>query len=433
MVKGESRAASGEPKVSEQDGQPERLLLLVPTTSYRVGDFLKAADRLGAVVTVGANQKQVLEEYAESRTVTLDFKDIAKGTKQIVAFASAHPLKAIVSTDEETTLLAAKAAAALGLAHNAPHSVEAALNKHRFRTLLEKAHLPCPWFKLFSLNHDPARAAREVSYPCVLKPVALSASRGVIRADDAHAFVAAFQRITRLLNEIEAPPESTVAHDILVEGYIPGIEVALEGLLEAGQLNVLALFDKPDPLEGPFFEETIYVTPSRLPRSAQDEIREATMRAVEALGLCDGPIHAELRLSDEGPVVIELAARSIGGLCARSLRFGAGLSLEELILRHAMGLPIESMEREKSPAGVMMIPIPHAGILREVNGVIDARAVTGAVDVTIMIPTGQRIVPLPEGDRYLGFIFARAETPEAVEACLREAHRRLDFVIEPEP
>jgi biotin carboxylase len=409
----------------------DRLLLLVPTTSYRVSDFLEAAHRLDVEVTVGSNQRQVLEKYSQGRTVTLDFRNLERGTKQVVDFARRFALRAIVATDEETTLLAAKASEALRLPHNSPASVEAATNKYRFRVALAEAGLPSPNFTLVSLDDSPAEAACRVDYPCVLKPLALSASRGVIRADDPAAFIAAFHRIAKILEASDAASPAEVGDHVLVEDYIPGTEIALEGLLDQGRLKVLALFDKPDPLEGPFFEETIYVTPSREPQSVQNAIATMTARAATVLGLHNGPIHAELRINKTGPLVIELAARSIGGLCSRVLRFGVGMRLEELILRHALDLPIESLEREDRPAGVMMIPIPRAGRLQQARGIQRAHRVSGVEDVTITIPLGQMVVPLPEGNKYLGFIFARKESPEAVEATLREAHSRLHFVIEP--
>jgi biotin carboxylase len=259
----------------------------------------------------------------------------------------------------------------------------------------------------------------------------LSASRGVIRADNPDQFITAFHRITRILEQPDVVTLGDTAKHILVEGYVAGREVALEGLLDGGRLKVLALFDKPDPLEGPFFEETIYVTPSRLPESWQSRVMDATVHAVAALGLKDGPIHAELRLNDQGPWVIEVGARSIGGLCARALRFGAGISLEELILSHVLGLPIETMAREDKASGVMMIPIPQAGVLESVGGLEAARRVSGVDDVTITIPMGQEVVPLPEGNKYLGFIFARGDSPEAVEAALRKSHHCLRFRIDP--
>jgi formate-dependent phosphoribosylglycinamide formyltransferase (GAR transformylase) len=405
----------------------DRLLLLIPTTSYRVGDFLAAAKRLDVAVTVGSDRRQVLEAYSQGGTVTLDFTDRERGTAQIVDFARDRPLRAIVATDEETTRLAARASEALGLAHNSVAGVEVATDKLRFRRALAAAGLPSPAFIPLSLDEDPAEAAGRVSYPCVLKPLSLSASRGVIRADDPAAFEAAFHRVAALIDSLPGTGRRLIA-----EGFVPGPEVALEGLLIGGRLRVLALFDKPDPLDGPFFEESLYVTPSRLPAAAQDAIADATAGAVRALGLTEGPIHAELRLGAAMPVPVEVAPRSIGGLCARTLRFGAGIRLEELILRHALGLPIETLEREARPAGVMMIPIPRAGRLAEVGGLAAAQGLAGIEEITITIPLGQTVVPLPEGNRYLGFIFARAESPEAVEAALREAHRRLEFVIEGE-
>ncbi len=310
-----------------------RLLLLIPTTSYRVSDFLKAAHRLGVEVAVGSDRRQVLEKYSQGQTVTISFRNPERGVEQIVAYARRYPLEAIVPVDEETTLLAAKASDVLGLPHNSVRSVEAAHNKYRFRTLLSGAGLLSPQFGLVSIRDDPVRAADTVIYPCVLKPLALSASRGVIRADDPEAFIAAFERIVMILDQPEATTDGRRAEHILVESYIPGVEVALEALVRSGQLNTLALFDKPDPLEGPFFEETIYLTPSRLPDHVQDTVVATVAQAVTALGLSDGPIHAELRINDRGAWVIELAARSIGGLCSRTLRFGTGIALEELILR----------------------------------------------------------------------------------------------------
>ena len=409
----------------------DRLLLLIPTTSYRVADFLDAAHRLGVDVAVGSNQRQVLEGFADGRTVTIDFLDLEKGVREICAYARDYPLSAVLGVDEGTTVLASKASKALGLAHNAPESVEATANKFRFRTVLANSGLLTPPFSLLTVDADPARAARDAAYPCVLKPLVLSASRGVIRADNPDEFITAFHRITRILEQPDVAILGDAAKHILVEGYVAGREVALEGILDGGRLTVLALFDKPDPLDGPFFEETIYVTPSRLSESWQSRVRDATVQAVAALGLEDGPIHAELRLNDRGPWVIEVGARSIGGLCARTLRFGAGIGLEDLILSHVLGLPIETMAREDKAAGVMMIPIPRAGMLESVRGLEAARAVVGVEDVTITIPEGQEVVPLPEGNKYLGFIFARGDSPEAVEEALRDSHRRLQFQIDP--
>ena len=408
-----------------------RLLLLVPTTSYRVHDFMAAAQAIGIEVTVGAERRQAPEALGEGRTLTLDFADAARGTEQIVGFARTHPLTAIVAADESATLLAAQAARALGLAHNAPDAVAAAGNKYAMRKAFAAAGLASPNFALVRLDADAHEAARVTPYPCVLKPLALSASRGVIRGDDAPAFVAAFARIHALLATAREPVRPDLVAHLLVESYIPGVEVALEGLLVAGELQVLALFDKPDALEGPYFEETIYVTPSRLAAPVQAEVIAAARRAAAALGLTEGPVHAEFRVNEQGVWVLEMAARSIGGLCGRTLRFRAGISLEELILRHALGLPLTELAREGRAAGVMMIPIPGAGTLRAVGGEIEARGVPGIEDVRITIPVGQPVVPLPEGDRYLGFLFARGEAPAAVERALREAHRRLHFTITP--
>lgn len=410
----------------------DRLLLLMTTTTYRAGAFLEAARRLDVPVVVGSDREQALAAANPGGHLTLNFLAPEEASGAIVDFAKQYPIRGVVAADDDGAILAASAAAALGLRHNPVSAVTAARNKHRMREVLAAAGVPSPRSVLVSIDADAEDAARRLSFPCVVKPLFLSASRGVIRADDPVQFIAAFQRVVAVLRRPEVAAEGgPLAHQVLVETFIPGSEVALEGLLSEGRLRVLALFDKPDPLEGPFFEETIYVTPSRHSIPVQQSITARTQEAVTTLGLQHGPVHAELRVNDQGPWILEIAPRSIGGLCSRALRFGEDTSLEELILRDAMGLEVASLERETRAAGVMMIPIPQAGILREVRGQDEARGVPGIEEIRITIPVGQEVVPLPEGTRYLGFIFARGRTPDRVETALREAHRRLIFTMTP--
>jgi biotin carboxylase len=354
----------------------------------------------------------------------LDYRDIVKSAEAVVAYAREHPVGAILGVDDSGTLLAARAGEALGLPGNSPEAAQAARHKHAMRCRFAEAGVPSPRFRLYHRGDDPERIAREVAFPCVVKPTTLSGSRGVMRADSPEELVSRFRLLERIL-AVERCDE------VLVEDYVPGVEVALEGLLDAGRLHVLALFDKPDPLEGPFFEETIYVTPSRLPRDAQERVRAAAGRAAAALGLREGPVHAELRLNAEGPWLVEVAGRSIGGLCSRTLRFGVGASLEELILRQALGLGFETTPRDGRAAGALMVPIPKPGILRGVGGLEAARAVPLVEDVEITARLHYPLVPLPEGDSYLGFVFARGEKPAAVEQALRAAHALLRFEIAP--
>ncbi len=411
------------------------LLLLIPTTSYRTRDFLEAAQRLGVEVAVGSNQDSVLSAFSHGGTTQIDFADPDHAVDQIVEFAGRFPLAAIIGVDEGTTAIAALASDLLGLPHNRPEAVAATTDKFRFRQVLANAGLPQPVVRLFSTDEDPPSVARRInSYPVVLKPVALSGSRGVIRADDTQDFTRAFERIRAILAETDEATGLRAKPYVLVEEYLPGGEIALEGLLIDGRLHVLALFDKPDPMQGPTFEETILVTPSRLPKATRQLVRQRTEAAIQALGLTEGPVHAELRLTEAlGPVPLEIAARSIGGLCSRVLRFGAGVSLEEVIIQHALGRDLANLERERRPAGVMMLPVPRAGRLQEVRGQAEARAVPAIVDLRITIAPGTEVRPLPDGDRYLGFLFAKADTPDDVEAALRQAYARLDPRIEAIP
>jgi biotin carboxylase len=404
------------------------------TQTYRAGAFLEAARRLGLEVVAGSPEEHALAALNPAGHLALDFGDLEVATDRIVQFAAERPLAAVVATEDDGVTLAAMASEALGLKHSPLLGVRAARDKYQTRRALAAAGMPTPGFQRFALEDDPRAAAGRVRYPCVVKPLALSASRGVMRADDPEGFVVAFERLAALLRALDpahGPGARPELRQIIVEDFIPGAEVAVEGLLDAGRLTVLAIFDKPDPLDGPFFEETLYVTPSRHWQEVQREIVQTTERATAALGLTDGPVHAELRVNSEGAWIVEVAPRSIGGYCSRALRFGIDTSLEELILQQALGLPLGSIQPATPASGVMMIPIPAPGVLCEVRGLPAARAVPGVDDLLITIPVGRPVVPPPEGSRYLGFIFARGESPEQVEMALRRSHKELQFVIEP--
>lgn len=407
-----------------------RILLLLPSTTYRAEAFLAGARKLSLDITLGLERTAVLIDRPEFDWLSLNFSEPERSVDAVVEYAHTHPIHAVLGVDDTTAVLAAHVAAALKLPHNSVDSVSAARNKYRMRELLHAHGVPVPRFVRFSIFDDPVVCAEQVSYPCVLKPLVLSASCGVIRANDPTEFASAFQRVTSLLHRLGLPKASEAGRQLMVEDFVPGQEVALEGLLTAGSLRVLALFDKPDPLDGPFFEETIYVTPSRLSHAVQARLAACAEHAASALGLREGPIHSELRVNDGGLWIIEVAARSIGGRCSSMLRFAADLGLEELILRHALRMDLPSLDREGGAAGVMMLPIPRGGVLQDIRGQEDARAVPGVEDVTITAELGEELIPLPEGTRYLGFIIARSSTPADVEAALRQAHGRLTFLID---
>lgn len=402
-----------------------RVLLLLPTATYRAPDFLAAAEALDAEVVVASDRQQALAGVMGDRAVRLDLRRPAEAADELVAHAHRSPVDAIVAVDDQGVVVAALAAARLGLPHNPPEAVAATRDKAQLRRIWEESGISQPDFAVAGPDADVAALVEQVAPPCVVKPVSLSASRGVIRADDPAEGVAAAARIRAILTE-----EGQEGAPLLVESYVPGEEVAVEGLLRGGHLSTLAVFDKPDPLEGPYFEETLFVTPSRLDPVTQKTVLAAVEDAAAAVGLVEGPVHAEVRVGEDGVVwLLELAARSIGGLCARTLRFGAGISLEEVILRHALGLPLEDLSRAETASGVMMLPIPRAGRLVEVRGQDAATLLPGVVGLDISVNPGSEVRPLPEGNRYLGFLFARGDTPERVEETLRIAHRHLEVVI----
>ncbi len=392
---------------------PQRLVVFAATTGYQIRVFADAARRLGIDFTLATNRCSRLDDPWGDHAIPVKFDHRLR--QSIGAF---HGLEfhAVAAVGDRPAVLAAEVARTLGLPFHPPAAANACNDKYLARQLYQAAGMRVPQFFRAALDGDPHALAARANYPCVLKPLGLSASRGVIRANDEHEFQAALRRIRKIGERF-----------LQVESYIPGREFALEGLVTAGELQPLAIFDKPDPLEGPFFEETIYVTPSREPPGVQAALVEAAARAVRALGLWHGPVHIELRYNAAGAWILETHARPIGGLCARALRFATSVPLEELILRHAFGEDVRGARLEGPASGVMMIPIPREGVYRSVEGVEHAAAVPGIEDVVITAKEGQHLVPLPEGSSYLGFIFARGASPAETEAALRQSHAELSF------
>lgn len=404
-------------------GRP-RLLLLVPTSSYRTEAFVEASRSLDIDLTVASEVPSTFEPSDPDNFLTLDFADSEVAIEQAEQFHRRNPIGSVVGVDDGTTVLAAAISEALNLEHISVDSAIAARDKHRQREILSASGVAVPDWKVVAFSdgeHDPG-----IDFPVVVKPLALSASRGVIRANDEREFLAARETVESI---VRAVGQDFADERFLVERFVPGPEFAIEGLVLNGELHQLALFDKPDPLDGPYFEETIYVTPSRHSEDVKRELYDCAAHAVSALGIDMGPVHAELRYH-EGPYVIEVAARSIGGRCSNVLRFGSeGGSLEQILVKNSLGLLDELPVRSPGAAGVMMIPIQRAGKLEAVSGVEKALQVELITDVIITAHRGQMLVPLPEGSQYLGFIFAHGREPAEVEAALREAHGLLDIRV----
>jgi biotin carboxylase len=405
-----------------------RLLLLLPTSGYRNDDFLAAAARLGVQVIAAQDQCGPLTEFwGGDKLLALSFSDPA-GAASVVRTRLGRQLPdAVLGVDDAGVEAAAHIAAALGLPANAADAVAALRDKGQFRRLQEQAGLPRPPHRLVKAGEDVATAAGATGFPMVVKPLRLSGSRGVIRVDQKSSLAAAIARVRAILRRAEIPAQQ---RDLLLEEYLPGREVAVDGLIGPRGLRTLAVFDKPDPLEGPYFAETIYVTPARISPDVQTEFVHQVWRACTAAGLRHGPIHAEARIHDGQVTLLEIAPRTIGGLCGRVLRRSLGMSLEELVIRDALGLPVEADRTDPRPSGVMMIPVPRAGIFKGVAGVDAARAVDGIDDVVITARAGEVVSPLPEESSYIGFLFARGDAADAVEHALRAAYDCLHIEMQ---
>ena len=411
---------------------PDWVLLVAPPGSYRVHAYLEAARDLGIEMLVASEgEHSLVPDIGDGLRV--DLADPEAAVERVLGAHRVRPVAGVVATDDGTVEIANRIAAVLGLAHNAPSAARIARRKDLARGALAEARLPVPAARRVDLRRPLGPQLSGVGFPSVVKPLALSASRGVIRADDLPGLEAACRRAGAIARA--AAVESIVAEErdtLLVESFMPGPEIALEGMLRGGELSVLAIFDKPDPLDGPFFEETIYVTPSRHPRAVQALAAERVRAGCAAYGLTEGPVHAELRLHDGDAWIIEIAARTIGGDCARLFTFGSGTSLEHLVLQRALGRSPDVPFRDAGrAAGVLMIPTPGAGTLRRVEGVMAASRIPGIREVSVTVREGYELTPLPEGGTYLGFVFALGDDPAGVEESLRRAQETIRVVVAP--
>jgi hypothetical protein len=415
-----------------------RVLIIATTTGYQTRAFGEAAERLGVRLVFATDRCHVLDDPWLDSAIPVRFHDIPASVARVVEAASEMPFDGVIAVGDWPALLASHVQQALGLRGHPPEAAAIGRNKVLLRERLRGAGLRVPDFVVAPLTADPASLAGKIGFPAVLKPVALSASRGVMRVDEAASLGAALGRLRSLLMRPEIRGEREPANDqVLLETFIPGHEYAVEALMSDGRLRILAVFDKPDPLDGPFFEETIYVTPPPIDAGLSSAITSAVSAAAAAMGLRHGPVHAECRVSADGVYVLEAAARPIGGLCARSLRFNRPgsnevIGLEELLLRQCVGDSITEWVRETAASGVMMIPIPRRGTYRQVDGVDAAMSIEHVWGVEITAKADQLLVPLPEGASYLGFIFARAAESAAVDRALRLAHSHLAFTIDTE-
>lgn len=381
---------------------------------------------MGLEVLIGSRGEHSLTtEVNQGLHIDLDDHDAALDA--IVEEALHRPFAGIIGSDDSTVELAAHAASLLKLPHNPPRAARLTRRKDMSRAHQMLAGCPVPIHCLVDISKPLADQIAGLPWPCVIKPLHMSASRGVIRVNNETEFNDACARVRGII--AESGDDFERSH-VLVENYIDGVEIAYEGYLHEGVLHTLAVFDKPDPMIGPYFEETIYVTPSTLDTDTLGMIKQRVQQACTAFGLRTGPVHAELRVNAENAWLLEVASRTIGGDCARTLDNGTSRSLEQLTVSLAIGEPVTPAAIESS-RGVMMIPIRQAGLLRRVEGILAAQKVPHIDKIEITISEGHELIPLPEGNQYLGFIFATADTPQQVTTALREAHEKLIFVTAP--
>jgi biotin carboxylase len=395
-------------------------VVVLPSTTYRAADFVRAAEGLGIDLIVASEHPPPFD--MGDRYLEIDCAKVEDAAEAIIRLGDKASIDGVVAADDTGVLVAALSATKLGLRSNPPEAAAATRDKARQRALMAAAEIPQPRFRVLEPGDDGGPAGNQVGYPLVVKPLDRAAAQGVIRVDQPEDLLPVLNRVREIVGH---------SATVLIEEFMPGAEVALEGIVRDGELTTLALFDKPDAVQGPFFPETLLITPSRLPESAQTECQRVAAAALRSIGISHGPVHVEMKVEGVSVRVVEVAARSIGGLCSKSLTFGLmGTTLETLILRNAVGMDKPELRRENVASGVLMIPIPGAGTLVEIRGLDSVRKIEHISAVDITTNQGSMIQPPPEGDRYLGFVFARAPSPPQVEQALRAAMDTLEILVE---
>ena len=407
------------------------IILIIPCSSYRTNAFIEAVKRLELEVLILTNDTQVFEGISKNSIISLNFNHWTERITEIRLWSSKNNLTSVIGVDEESVMIAAEISKELGIVHNSIESVKKTRNKFLLRTCLKNNNLPSPWFNRFAIKEDPKKLIKKINYPCVLKPTFLSASQGVIRVDNKSDFIEGFKMLKELLARHEISRRNKEQSNwILIEEYIPGKEISIEGLVLNGKLKPLTLFDKPEPLEGPTFPETFFITPSKLENKTQVILFELAQQVIEALGIKHGPVHIEARINVEGIFILECAVRSIGGLCSKILQFSGGISLEELIIRSSLGRNVEKVQKNSKAKGIMIMPVIHGGVLKEIKGREKALSVKGITGLETTVTKGERLEPLPKEAKYPGFIFAEGRNQDAVENSLRKAWSVIEILFE---
>jgi biotin carboxylase len=406
--------------------QPGFVLLVAPSGSYRIVPYLNAVQSLGINILVVSNSEHSLVPEVAAG-ITVDFSNLPQARKTILGAIAKLNILCVLATDDSCVTLCSQIAGVLKLPHNSTAASELTHRKDLARQALRKSGCNTPEFQVIKLDPSPENLIN-IEYPVVVKPLSMSGSRGVIRANSDKELIEACRRIDSILEN--AKQTGYVREHLLVESYLDGAEFAIEGFMINGKFHLLTIFDKPEPLTGPFFEETYYITPSQLDKNEQRGLIDEIIKCCEAYGLTHGPLHAEARITNNGVVLLELAARTIGGQCGQLIEFSLKQKLEELVIQGMCGQLPETPGSSEA-AGVLMIPVTSSGILRRIEGLTAALQVKHIKDIEIHIREGYELVPLPEGSSYLGFIFAQAPDYTQTYEALKIAYRKLKFVTQP--
>lgn len=358
-----------------------------------------------------------------------------RSSKEVAAYVERQCegllVSGVLASDDWDVVAAAMIADKLGLRFVGVETALAATNKFLMRQRLRNGGAVVPDFQCFAIGDNAGEIAKSLRFPVVIKPTYGQGSLGVIRADTVDEFEKAFQYTSRIIVDLDMRPSAVRDRSgILVEQYIPGEEYTVELLMHEGKPYSLAVFEKPDPLEGPYFEEGIYVTPIRRDEKIRSLLVEAAIRGSRALGIETGPCHCELRLSGELPYILEIAARPIGGFCSQVFADLMGFDLHDLVLQNAVGLPVMPPPIADGVAlGVMMLPVPGRGNLARVSGVDRALDIDGIMSVKIHVEAGSRILPYPEQSCYIGTVLATGSSADEVVARLKSAAKAVSFEL----
>ncbi len=392
----------------------KKLLLVIPENSYKSNDFVVAAEKLGIDFLIITDSEQVSSKFSDTVIINKFDAELNKNNLKKL-----KDVTHVLPVDHSALKFSGYLVDLLEVKGNKLESINLSMNKYESRKIFNSL-LDIKVNNEIIKNIDDVNTFINKNGTSVLKPIYGTASKSVLKINN----------VEKNKEQIEKLMQDCFDQDLVIEEYIDGKEYALEGTIINSELKKIVIFDKPVEYKHPYFEESIYITPSELSSEAEKRVVSIVDKACKKIGLEDGPVHVEFKINENQIFIIEINPRMIGGLCSRCLSFGLfKVSLEEIILHAFMNNELKNIELLNNYVGVLMIPTPKSGKFISINKE-ELENIPNISNVEITVPEGSDLLEPPYGDKYLGFAFSQGIDKKTVNESLLTAMNLANPIIE---